>query len=87
MARRPVLAGDMQRSRVSSFTVFWPHSLKDDYALITSTLSQRKNWAPQPSITWGGQPARGVGGGGYRHDNDDMNMTPQGWLDVQFRTA
>ncbi len=30
----------------------------------TSTLSQRKGRAPQPSITWeGGQPARGWGGG------------------------
>ncbi len=38
----------------------------------TSTLSQRKGRAPQPSVTWGGvsQP-----GGGVLHDNNS-DMTP-----------
>ncbi len=34
----------------------------------TSTLSQCKGRVPQPSITWGGQPARGWGW--VLHDND-----------------
>ena len=54
----------------------------------TSTLSQRKGRAPQPSITFSCRAGGWVGGGGVLHDNDndnyDMYMTPLGRFDLQL---